>query len=144
MTKTEFYEEITTFKDLIDFCQDNGCYYIIEDIIPSDDFDEWFWNTLEDLRHRWYWHDLKSKMEEIECPCNDYFIPTGGLDYNDLSDDFDLGDYLDQVIDWGDEEGFWEEDDEDVESDEEEGPASDEDTPAFEMSLTLYQLIGLA
>ena len=142
MTKDEFYDEVTDFDELIEFCYNHGCSYIVEDLRKSDDFDSWVWDQLEDLRSSWYWYDLRSALDELEAPSGDYFLPGDGLEYSELGAR-DLDNYMDDVIDWGNEEDFWDEDDEEwIEIEEDE--VDDEEESVFESELELVALIGIA
>lgn len=146
MTKDEFYEDITDFDELIEFCHSNGCSHIVEDLRHRDDFDEWVWDCLDELRSRWFWHDLRNALEDLEAPGTDYFIPGGDLEYREVGTrDLDL--YMDEVIDWGDYNDFW--DDEEEEDDEDwiegcEDILEEDDEPPFEISINLPQFIGVA
>ena len=127
MTKDEFYDEVTDLDELVSFCERYNCYYIVEDLRRSDDFDSWIWDQLEDLRSRWYWYDLRGALNEIEEPSGDYFIPGDELEYSEPGRS-DLDEYMDRVIEWGDENGFWDEEDDDDDEDwvfEEDQPEED-------------------
>ena len=148
MTKDEFYEEISDFDDLISFCERHGCEHLVEDIKRSDDFDDWIWDQLEDLRSRWYWYDLRAALNNIDAPSGDYFVPIDELEYNDLGD-ADLDSYMDDVIDWGDAEGFWDEEiDDEEEYDDDDGDCCWDEVTHEEQNFTsdieIAMLIGVA
>lgn len=147
MTKDEFYEEVSDFDDLIRFCEDNNCYHLVEDIKHVDDFDDWIWDQLEEMRHRWYWYDLRAALNNIEAPSGSYFVPAGDLDYTE-PDYADLDEYMDDVIAWGDANGFWEEEGDDEEYDDDDGDCCwDEvvqEEPSFTSDIEITMLIGVA
>ena len=146
MTKDEFYDEITDFDDLIRFCENNNCYHLVEELRPSDDFDDWVWDRLEDMRSRWYWYDLRRALNDIEAPSGDYFIPGLDLEYSEPSN-ADLDSYMDDVIDWGDENGFWDEEDDEEYDDDDSDCCWDEviqEEPSFTSDIEITILIGVA
>ena len=146
MTKDEFYDQISNFDDLIGFCEEYNCYHLVEDLKPSDDFDDQVWGQLEDLRHSYYWYDLRAALNEIEAPIGDYFIPGTGLEYSEVSD-ADLDSYVDDVIDWGDEEGFWDEEDDEEYDDDDSDCCWDEvvqEEDSFTSDIEITMLIGVA
>ena len=144
MTKTEFYEEIESFDDFVDFCERNDFYDIIEDFKHADDFDDWVWDTLEECRRSSYWYEIKGWLEDLVSPDTDWVRITGFLRYESLYNE-DLEYWMDKVIDAGDECDFWdpEEEDEWLEDDEPE-ESEDIEEPAFEAGFVLTQLIGVA
>lgn len=143
MTKTEFYEEIRDFDDLVDFCERNDFYDIIEDFKHTDDFDDWVWDSLEECRSGSYWYEIKDWLEDLVSPDTEWVRITGFLRYENLYHE-DLEYWMDKVIDAGDECDFWEpEDDEWLEDDEPE-ESEDVEEPVFEAGFVLTQLIGVA
>lgn len=142
MTKDEFYNDIQDFDDLIGFCRRYGCYHIVENIYDPDQFDDWVWDCIDSLRSRWFWHDLRDVLENLDEP-DGYFIPTGDLEYNELGT-MDLEHYMDEVIDWGDCEDFWEDDcdpdNEDYNDDDEDKDWVDDQ---FEVVINLAEFIGV-
>lgn len=147
MTKDEFYERVSDFDDLVDFCEEYNCYHLIEDLKPSEEFDDWVWDRLEELRHSWYWYDLRAALNNFDAPSGDYFIPGAELEYSEPSN-ADLDSYMDDVIDWGDEVGFWDEEDDDEDYDDDDSDCCwDEvvqEEPDFTSDIEITMLIGVA
>lgn len=149
MTKDEFYSSIYDFDDLINFCEQNGCVHIVENVMHEADFDTWVWDEVESLRSHWFWNELRDVISNLEAPTSRYFEPTGSLTYRILTND-DLEEYMDDVIVWGEEYDFWDDDacDDDWEFEEDsntddESDVVDVDIP-FESSFNLSQFIGVA
>ena len=147
MTKDEFYDLISDIDDLVNFCEEHNCYHLIEDLKPSDDFDDWVWDQLEELRNRWYWYDLRSALNNIEAPASNYFIPGAELEYSEPSG-IELDNYMDDVLAWGDEVGFWDEEDDDEEYDDDDSDCCWDDVAQEELDFTsdieITMLIGVA
>lgn len=143
MTKDEFYDNIQGFDDLIGFCRQHGCYHIVEDIFDPDQFDDWVWDCIDSLRSRWFWHDLRDVLENLVEP-DGYFVPTGELEYNELSR-MDLERYMDEVIDWGECEYFWDDDCDDDDEWDSENEDEDKDwvDDKFEVVVNLADFIGV-
>ena len=143
MTKAEFYAEVTSISDLIDFCCTYGFEEVVDGIRSSDDFDDWVWDSLEECRSGSYWYEIKGWLEDLVSPDTEWVRITGFLRYENLYHE-DLEYWMDKVIDAGDECDFWEpEDDEWLEDDEPE-ESEDVEEPVFEAGFVLTQLIGVA
>lgn len=145
MTKAEFYAEVHSISDLIDFCCNYEFYDVIEGIKDSDDFDDWVWSELEDSRHNSYWYEIKEWLCDLVEPEADYFKITGFLSYENVYEN-DLSEYMEQVVDLGDQCDFWDEEDEDdgwiTEDDD---PIEDKDSGdvCWDVSVDLSILIGV-
>ena len=147
MTKAEFYNEVEYFSDLIGFCETHDCAHIVQNIRESDFFDDWVWDVLENNRSRWFWHDVRDMLQRTEAPSSDYFVTPEGINdftFGELWAE-DLEAYKDEVVDWGDDEGFWDDHEpwEDPwETDDD--PVEDKDTGdvCWDVSVDLSVLIG--
>ena len=146
MTKAEFYAEVTSISDLIDFC----CTYEFEEVVDgirsSDDFDDWVWDTLEEERSSHYWHEAKDWLRNLEAPSGDYFKITGRLEYDDIYE-HDLDIYMERVADLGDQCDFWdveEEDDDWITEDDDPVEDGDSGDVCWDVSVDLSVLIGVA
>lgn len=122
MTRQEFVDDVTTWWELIDFCNDEGCDYC-EDIVDEDAYNEYIDDSLYDKVRNGHegWQDIYEWLEGF--PTGYEFYDR----YNDCGVDYDFDSYKNDVLNWGDECGIWEEDeeeeeefDEDLEEDEEE------------------------
>lgn len=136
MTRTQFYEEITDFGDLLDFCRDEDCC-ICEDVYDESDMDEMVNDRVADyMRNGGSWYDLKDELDGVPQGYSYYRDENGSFDWAILYDD-DFESYRDDVAEWMSENGYWdEEEEEDDEAEEEvdlmENPA-DEDFSAIEL-----------
>ena len=104
MTREEWRESITTFGDLIDWCQDNDVYQDeIDCILCEDTYNEYVETDIRDFD--WGWHDLLSRLEDLPTGY-DWYRRVGYFDYEGLSDDYDLENWIDDLegyldnIDW--------------------------------------------
>lgn len=145
MTKAEFYAEVHSISDLIDFC----CTYEFEEVVDgirsSDDFDDWVWDTLEEERSSHYWYEAKDWLRNLEAPSGDYFKITGRLEYDDIYEG-DLDIYMERVEYLGDQCDFWdveEEDDDWITEDDDPVEDSDSGDVCWDVSVDLSVLIGV-
>lgn len=146
MTKAEFYAEVTSISDLIDFCYQYDLVEAIGEIRYSDDFDDWVWDTLEEERSSHYWYEAKDWLSDLEAPNGSYYKITGRLEYENIYE-ADLDRYMRQVVDYGEETCFW--DDEEDEDDDwvtiGDDPIEDKDSGdvCWDVSVDLSVLIGV-
>lgn len=122
MTRAEFFDNVTTWWELKDFCDDERCD-ICEDIYDEDGRDSYINDCLMDWARNDTWTELLARLEDI---------PTGyeAYRYDDYGeweglDDGDFRAIRDEVAEWVDEYSSW---DDDEEEDEEEA-VDEEDTP---------------
>ena len=139
MTKDEFYEQVTTLEELIDFCCLHGFEQIIDGWRHVEDFDDWVWNTLEDERSSHYWYEAKRWLNELEDPTGEYFKETGLLEYVDIFEE-DLHQYMDNVYVAGLEIDFWE-DEECYEYDDDE--RSEPGDEPWDVNMDIDQLLSI-
>ena len=52
MTRNDFLNDVTEWWELLDFCSDEGCN-ICEDIIDSDQLDEYVEEDIRDTNYSW-------------------------------------------------------------------------------------------
>ena len=145
MTKAEFYEEVTSMADLIDFCCNYEFYDIVDGIRDVDDFDDWVWDVVEESRQSHYWHELKDWLQNLEAPGGEYFRITGRLEYEDIYEG-DLDIYMERVADLGDQCDFWDTEEEDDDwAPEDDDPVEDSDSSdiCWDVSVDLSVLIGV-
>lgn len=117
MTRAEFLDEVTSWYDLIQFCQENRCD-LCDDIYDDESKDDYINEQLVDWAREDGWYDLWRRLDNIPTGYDYYSMD----DYGEFSglDDGDFEDRKDEVIEWADDADFWEEDEEEVEDDEEE------------------------
>lgn len=109
MTRDEFYDEITSWSELLSFCYEHdlySCEYIrTADDIVDDLIDILRHERTNDAMSRVY--DILDNIDDFTCDYFDDSDDCHGLDENDF------GEYLDRVADEYDEDIGFEYDDED-------------------------------
>ena len=126
MTRAEFFENVTTWWDLKNFCSDEQCD-ICDDIYDEEDRDYYINDCLMDWARNDSWTELLARLENIPTGYEYYRYD----DYNEWEglDDVDFDELRDEVAEWMDENGHWEDDEEEPFDDEEDAPYIDpEDT----------------
>lgn len=105
MTRADFYNTITTWPQLIQFCRDVGCSYT-SDVYSEAARDEYIEDSLVDWAREGTWQELRDRL------CD---IPTGyeyyEEDYGDWRplDDGNLAAFRDDVAEWCDDCDYWDE-----------------------------------
>lgn len=145
MTRNEFLNNVTTWGELIDFCNDEGCDYC-DDIYSEESRDETINDYLVDWARNESWQDLFSRLDNIETGY-DYYKEDDYGDWVGLSDD-DFDDYKDDVLRWMDDNGYWDEEDEYLEDeeftdDEEVSDSDGDDSDTPEEAFPVTELISL-
>lgn len=113
MTRQYFLNNVYFWEDLLDFCNEEGCY-VADSILSKEDMDERVDDDLEEAVLNYGWKDILEMLQYIP-DHGEYFKCDGVLDYSELDDeDFDI--YKSDVLDWMDEYGEWDEDVEDMEN----------------------------
>lgn len=125
MTRDEFYESITTWEELKDFCYDNDCE-LLSDVYSDDARDSEIDGCLENWASRYSWYELRDKLDNIDTG-SDWWLYDEDGEWIALGDrEFDS--YRDDVASWMDDNGYWDDaDDEDEEYDEEPAPYVEEE-----------------
>lgn len=123
MTRAEFYENVTTWWDLKNFCSDEQCD-ICDDIYDEEGRDDYINDCLMDWARNDSWTELLSRLEDIPTGYDYYRYD----DYGDWVglDDGDFDEIRDEVAEWMDDNGYWDDDEEEAD-DEDEEPIDDED-----------------
>lgn len=106
MTRQEFVENVTSFGELIDFCQE-------EQIDTCDDiYDAEYINDiiLENIREMCDWEQIRDFISGIPAGC-DYYREDGYGGYEDAGYYFE--DYKHDVLRYMDDTASWDEEDED-------------------------------
>lgn len=115
MTRDEFLE-IDSWSDLLYFCSNEGCS-ICDDICHEDDRDDYINECLTDMaRDAYDWKDLRDTLDNINTGWDYYRRDEYDGEWIGLDGD-DFGEYLNDVLEWGDEEEVWDEPDEDEDED---------------------------
>ena len=105
MTREEFQENVNSWYDLREFCNEYGCE-VCSDIYSQDEMDEEIDNSIVDMaREATDWRDLLSKLEDIPTE-DEYYIKNGYGDFTEVDEeDFDY--HKDDVFDWAENEGVF-------------------------------------
>lgn len=86
MTRNDFLNDVTEWWELLDFCSDEGCN-ICEDIIDSDQLDEYVEEDIRDTNYSW--RDIRDSLSEIPTGYG-YYRMNGSFDYDGMDEnDFD-------------------------------------------------------
>lgn len=116
MTRDEFYEEITDWWELKDFC-DNESLSTLDCIYDEYDFDEHIDDALDNVVRFGGegWYDIKDMLNEVPTGHRFYYVdPDDAWNCWGVDDDFE--DWKQDVINAMDDLGLWEiEDDDDEE-----------------------------
>ena len=129
MTRAEFFENVTSWWDLKDFCSDEQCD-ICDDIYDEEARDDYINECLIDWARNDSWTELLSRLEDI---------PTG-YDYYRYDDygeweglvDGDFDEIRDEVAEWMDDNGYWDDDEEEADDEDEEPIDDEEEEPPVE------------
>lgn len=139
MTRQEFIDNIDTVGELIDFCDEHGCYEC-EDIYSEDGMDDYINEScLGGWARNNSWRDLLNILNDLPTGWDWYHMDEYGEWYGVDDDDFE--DYKQRVLEWGDNNYAWdtEEEEEDEELEEPEEPGCEPDEP-FEPDFSLSEL----
>lgn len=105
MTRNEFEDAMCCFADLLEFCEEFGCY-VMEDVIDDDTLDEYINDTIASTYDDW--RSIRDNLNDIPTGY-DYYLWNG---YEDVSgvdgDDFEY--YYSEIFDWCEHEGIFDED----------------------------------
>lgn len=129
MTRAEFYENVTTWWDLKNFCSDEQCD-ICDDIYDEEGRDDYINDCLMDWARNDSWTELLSKLEDIPTGYDYYRYD----DYGDWVglDDGDFDEIRDEVAEWMDDNGYWDDDEEEADDEDEEPIDDEEEEPPVE------------
>jgi len=144
MTRSYFVENITTWRELLEFCSDNDLG-TCRDIMTEDERDEDVDNSISEYVSQNGWRVLLEVLDNI--PCGYYFRKTGDLQYDSLDDD-DFENYKDDVLYDADYDEIWDEEAEEEEETEaeteNEEPDPEDSSPLEAESIAIADVIGSA
>lgn len=111
MTRQDFINDIECWYELIDFCNDEGCYEC-EDIYDSEQRDDFLNEEVENIARNETWREMLETLQGFADGSGyDYYIKDNYGDFVGLDDnDFDA--YKSEVLDWGDRYDIWDDDEE--------------------------------
>ena len=135
MYRQEFIDGVTSWSELVDFCNDEGLDYC-DDIYSDGQKDNWINEHLDDICEDATWQDVLCTLRSIP-EGYDYYLKDEDywMEFRGLSDDEDLFySRKNEILAYADEHGLWEDDDiaEDDDFDEYESPFDDDETDEFE------------
>ncbi len=139
MTRQEFIDEVTTWADLLDFCNNEDCD-ICMDIIDCDTMDEMVEEDLRNAVGGYSWQGIRDLLNDV----NDeyaYYRNGGSFNYEPVEES-DFDDYKDDVLDWMDRRDLWEEGDME-EEDDNEGETEAEESPAETEDFSVIELMDI-
>lgn len=111
MTRQDFINDIDLWHELIDFCNDNGCYEC-EDIYDSEQRDDFLNEEVENIARNETWREMLETLQGFADGSGyDYYIKDNYGDFVGLDDD-DFDAYKSEVLDWGDRYDIWDDDEE--------------------------------
>ena len=107
MTRQEF-EDIGSWWELIDFCQDYECSYC-DDVYSEGSRDNYIDDDLEYMAENNGWMTIRDILNDIPTGYEYYHRKDG--EWFGLDDD-DLEDYKTDILEWGDINDIWDEEEE--------------------------------
>lgn len=111
MTRQEFIQNITTWRELLNFCWEYDCN-VCENIIPHDELRDYIAEDFSQYAYEYSWVDIRDWLNSIDNNASFYYRD-GSFDYTSVDDDF--ASYKQDVLDWCDEDASVFDEDEDVE-----------------------------
>lgn len=127
MTRTEFKENITSWGDLIGYC-DNMGWDFMSNVYSEGSMDDFVDEKICDLIKHVNWREVREYLDDLS-DGYDYYILTED-DGFEGADDYDFDRYKLDILEYGDEQGVWEADEEDeTEEDIEEEDIEEEGAP---------------
>lgn len=129
MRRSEFWEEITRFYELRDFCNDEGIY-VTDDYFDSDD---WRGEVQSDFDNYDFddWEDALNTLRGMAHENCDFYRREGYFDYTPCWDD-DLDTLKERVVDIMDDRGAWDPEDDEEDDDYEYERNCDDDEYVYE------------
>ena len=86
MTRTEFIDSITTWQELLNFCDDVNCG-VCEDIISYDELDGFIADDFREYSHEYDWQDIRDWLENISTDAY-YYYRSSSFFYEDVDNKF--------------------------------------------------------
>lgn len=115
MTRDEFYNDITEWWQLKDFCCDYNLT-TLDCIYYEDDFDNIIDEALVSAINREMWYTIKDMLNEVSTGYDYYYVdPDDAWNHWGLNNGEDFMNYRDDVAVAMDELGLWDDDEDDEE-----------------------------
>lgn len=125
MTRAGFFENVTSWWELKDFCGEQGCS-LCDNVYDDEARDDYIDENLVNWVRNDTWYDLRNRLDNLDTGY-DYWLLDDYGDWTGL-DDGDFYNMKDEVAEWVDNYGDWDDDEE--EADEE--PFEEENEEPFE------------
>ena len=125
MTRQEFLDNVNTWYELIDWCNENGCY-VCDEIYDEDSYNERIDDQIVEWARNETWQGLRDILNGLP-EGYEYYREDDYGDWYGMDEYGDLDGYLSEALDWGDDNGIWEDDEDD-----EEEYLEEEEAPEFE------------
>lgn len=109
MTRQEFIQNVTTWRELLNFCWEYDCN-VCENIIPHDELRDYIAEDFRQYAYEYSWVDIRDWLNNIDNNASFYYRD-GSFDYTSVDDDF--ASYKQDVLDWCDEDASVFDEDED-------------------------------
>jgi len=132
MTRQEFIDDVTTWWELIEWCNEQPVYCnVCEDVLDQEQYDEEVGEVIRDWSGSW--EDLSDYLRSLPTGWGHYSTADG--DWEGLDDYDDFEDYKARALEWGDDHDVWDNAENEEEGDDPEPEPEPEKTPvaAFDM-----------
>lgn len=121
MTRQDFIDNVNTYYDLVDFCQEID--YYVDGIYSEDERDDLIYEEIIDMVRSCSWNEIKNYLDDMP-EGYDYYYKNEwgewiGYDYDQIDE------FKELVLDYADENDLFDRDDEEDEND----TADEEDEP---------------
>lgn len=110
MTRQEFIDDVTSWWELLDFCEEESCDYcdnIYSSDARDDEINEY---ELDDWARNYTWRQLLNILSDLDDDYEYYRKDEYG-EWESL-DDYDFDNYKDDVLRWADDNDVFEDDEE--------------------------------
>lgn len=116
MTRNEFFENVDTWEELIDFAAEIECEEC-DDLVLGENLSGRIADDLDDYAYDYDWKDIRGWLNDIRDGF-DCYRRDGSFEYTSLDDD-DFDEFKEEVAHYADRYNYWdEEEEEEVDEDE--------------------------
>lgn len=135
MTRQEFIDDVTTWPELIEFCDDEECDYC-DDIYSDESYDSYVNDELSDMCRNESWQDVKEWLDGLP-EGYDYYIKYNDGEWAGAGDE-NFDSYKDDILEYMDDGEYWDEDEEEEALYEYHDP--EDDIPVEEEDISVAEL----
>lgn len=144
MTRAEFWDNITSWDELKEFCSDWECDYC-DDIYDEDERDEKIGEDIDEYACDYSWDSLRDLLNDIPSGY-DYYYRSSAFSWEEADDEM-FERYKSSVCEWADNGGVWDEEDEEdediFEEDDDFFAEESDDAPVEDEDFSVGDLIGM-